>query len=119
MANGRNNSRVDAGPLVLVAAMLHLHLDLAVRRIGAEPERLGLRDVWDGKGVATRTSPTHAISSNKTKRSILRAGNAGGWNMKQLIYVIQSTVQGRIIRRLGCHTCMELIVDSFVYYEGK
>ena len=53
MANGRNNSRVDAGPLVLVAAMLHLHLDLAVRRIGAEPERLGLRDVWDGKGVAT------------------------------------------------------------------
>ena len=37
----------------LVAAMLHLHLDLAVRRIGAEPERLGLRDVWDGKGVAT------------------------------------------------------------------
>ena len=27
--------------------------------------------------------------------------------MKQLIYVIQSTVQGRIIRRLGCHTCME------------
>ena len=39
--------------------------------------------------------------------------------MKQLIYVIQSTVQGRIIRRLGCHTCMELIVDSFVYYEGK
>ena len=53
MANGRNNSRVDAGPLVLVAAMLHLHLDLAVRRIGAEPERLGLRDVWDEKGVAT------------------------------------------------------------------
>ena len=42
-----------SGPLVLVAAMLHLHLDLAVRRIGAEPERLGLRDVWDGKGVAT------------------------------------------------------------------
>ena len=39
--------------------------------------------------------------------------------MKQLIYVIQSTVQGRIIRRLGCHTCMELIVDSFVYYESK
>ena len=35
------------------------------------------------------------------------------------IYVIQSTVQGRIIRRLGCHTSMELIVDSFVYYEGK
>ena len=39
--------------------------------------------------------------------------------MKQLIYVIQSTVQGRIIRRLGCRTCMELIVDSFVYYERK
>ena len=39
--------------------------------------------------------------------------------MKQLIYVIQSIVQGRIIRRLGGHTCMELIVDSFVYYEGK
>ena len=39
--------------------------------------------------------------------------------MKQLIYVIQSTVQGRIIRRSGCHNCMELIVDSFVYYEGK
>ena len=32
--------------------MLHLHLDLAVGRIGAEAERLGLRDVWDGKGVA-------------------------------------------------------------------
>ena len=32
--------------------MLHLHLDLAVGRIDAEAERLGLRDVWDGKGVA-------------------------------------------------------------------
>ena len=40
MANGRNNSRADAGPLVLVAAMLHLHLDLAVRRIGAN------RNAW-------------------------------------------------------------------------
>ena len=52
MVNGRNNSRVEVGPLVLVAAMLHLHLDLAVGRIGAEPKRLGLRDVRDGKGVA-------------------------------------------------------------------
>ena len=32
--------------------MLHLHLDLAVGRIGAEAELSGLRDVWDGKGVA-------------------------------------------------------------------
>ena len=116
MANGRNNSRVDAGPLVLVAAMLHLHLDLAVRRIGAEPERLGLRDVWDGKGVAT----LNVHRPHMLFRAIRQSGaNAGGWNMKQLIYVIQSTVQGRIIRRLGCHTCMELIVDSFVYYERK
>ena len=52
MVNGRNNSRVDAGPLVLVAAMLHLLLDLTVGRIGAEPERLGLRDVWDRKGMS-------------------------------------------------------------------
>ena len=29
------------------------------------------------------------------------------------------STERRIIRRLGCHTCMELIVDSFVYYEGK
>ena len=41
------------------------------------------------------------------------------WFFFKLIYVIRSTVQGRIIRRLDCHTCMELIVDSFVYYEGK
>ena len=39
--------------------------------------------------------------------------------MKQLIYVIQSTVQGRIIRRLGCHTCMELIVDSLYTTKGN
>ena len=52
MVNGRSDSRVDAGPLVLVAAMLHLRLDLTVGRIGAEPKRLGIRDVPDGKGAA-------------------------------------------------------------------
>ena len=28
-------------------------------------------------------------------------------------------VKGKIIRRLGCHTSMELIVDNFVHYEEK
>ena len=50
------------------------------------------------RGDPTKAS-THAFLDDKAEH--FAAGNAGGWNMKQLIYVIQSTVQGRIIRRLA------------------